>query len=91
MSVSLGDMHAHLMKIIAAAQLAQAAKEASERALSDVVAQTHWQDFDIHIHDLIALVCADAGGAIVAALADEVAALIADLGHDDPRVAPVTA
>lgn len=82
MSVALEVMHAHLVKIIVAAQLAKAAQEAAERALSDVVAETHHQDFDINVDDLIALICGDAGRVIVAAIADELQAVIIDLGDD---------
>lgn len=84
MSVALTDMHDHLVAITGAAHLAKAAREAADRALSDVVADTHYQDFDTHCEQLIRLICGDAGQAIVAAMVDELQAVLADLGDDDP-------
>jgi len=86
MSVSLGDMHAHLVRVVATAHLAKAAQEAAERALSDVAAETHYQDWDTHTEQLVALICTDGGSRIIAALADELQAMILDLGADDPAV-----
>jgi hypothetical protein len=80
MSVSLGDMHAHLVQVIAVAHLARAAEEAADRALSDAAAETHHQDIETHCTHLVQLICGTPGKAIMAALADEMQAVIVDLG-----------
>lgn len=90
MSVSLGDMHAHLVQVIAVAHLARAAEEGADRALSDAAAETHHQDLQAHCTHLVQLICGAPGQVILSALAEELQAVIVDLGDCD-LPAPVQA
>lgn len=84
MSVTLTAMHDHLVAITGTAHLAKAAREAADRALTDVVADTHHRDFDMHCDQLIRLICGEPGRAVVAAMAEELQSVISDLDEDDP-------
>lgn len=82
MSFTIGEMLAHLRKVVVAAHEAAAAEAAAKRPLSDMVADAHWEAFDAAMGEVLVLITGEAHAAIVQALLDDLQQAVSDLEED---------